>query len=96
MSPIRRYVPDRLPEEDTLYRTPLDEPEHPGIPILVKTEGPATVHEKATVRFRADVEKVGFFQRIAPGGGDFEAEFLDEAVSLFDRVLLGEERRDVR
>lgn len=96
MSPIRRYVPDRLPEEDTLYRTPLAESEHPGIPILVKTEGPATVHEKASRRFRADVEKVGFLQRTAPGGGDFEAEFLDEAVSLFDRVLLGEERRDVR
>ena len=91
MSPIRRYVPDRLPEEDTLYRPPLAEPEHPGIPILVKTEGPATVHEKASLRFRADVEKVGFFQKIAPGGGDFETEFLDEAVSLFDRVLLGAE-----
>ena len=96
MNPIRRYIPDRLADENTLFRSPLAEAEHPGIPILVKTDGPATVHARASRRFRADVEKAGFFQNIAPGGGDFEAEFLDEAVGLFDRVLLGAEHRDGR
>ena len=90
---IGHLVPERVPVEDTLFRTPLAEAEHPGIPILIKAHGPAKVHHKSTRRFRADLEKAGFFEHIAPGGGAFEAEFLDEAIELFDEVLLSVERR---
>lgn len=90
---IGHLVPERVPVEDTLFRTPLAEAEHPGIPILIKTQGRARVHHKSTRRFRADLDKAGFFQHIAPGGGTLETEFLEEAVELFDEVLLGAERR---
>ena len=91
MRRIRQYLPDRRPAENTLYRTPLAEAEHPGIPILVKSDGRATVHERSTRRFQADVRKTGFFWHIAPEGDAFEAEFLEEAVKLFDEVLRGAE-----
>ncbi|MCY4011232.1 MAG: prolyl oligopeptidase family serine peptidase [Gammaproteobacteria bacterium] len=93
MRRIRQYLPDRRLVENTLYRTPLAEAEHPGIPILVKSEGRATVHERSTRRFQADVKKTGFFWHIAPEGDAFEAEFLEEAVKLFEEVLRGAEDR---
>jgi len=93
---IGHLVPERVPVDDTLFRTPLAEAEHPGVPILIKTQGRARVHQRSTRRFRADLEKAGFFQHIAPGGGAFETEFLDEAIELFDEVLLSAESRSQR
>ena len=93
MRRIRQYLPDRRLVENTLYRTPLAEAEHPGIPILVKSDGRATVHERSSRRFQADVKKTGFFWHIAPEGDAFEAEFLEEAIELFEEVLRGAEDR---
>ncbi len=37
--------------------------------------------------------KTGFVDNVVPGDSAFEEEFLEEAVDLFDEVLLGAERR---
>jgi len=76
----------------TTTRSPVVGAEHPGFPVLIKTDGRAIVHYSGTRRYRADVEKTGFFEHIAPRGSTFETEFLDEAAQLFGEILFGAER----
>ena len=87
-----RHVPGARHGDKTLHRSPLEDARHPGFPILIKTEGVATIHEKGTRRFRADIGKTGFVRHAAPRGSAVEAEFLIEAARLFDEVLLDTEQ----
>ncbi len=77
----------------TESRSSLADAEHSDFPILIQAGGRAVVHEKASRRFRSDVEALGLFECIAPRGSEAEAEFLAAAEELFGQVLLDREGR---
>ena len=72
-------------------RSPLVDANHPGFPVLIHTDGENAVHEKETRRFRKDLQKLGFFQQVAPVGSEDEAAFLAAAAKLFNERLQGSE-----
>ena len=91
----RSAPPDKQSElnraDSSLLRSPLVGAKHPGFPVLIHSAGRSIVHEKGSMRFRADLKDLGFFEQVAPVGSDDEVEFLAAAEALFGEVLHGSE-----
>ena len=77
--------------ESGMRRSPLVDAKHPGFPVLIHTDGENSLHAKETRRFRKDLQKLGFFQQVAPVGSEDEAAFLAAAAKLFNERLQGGE-----
>ena len=91
----RLAPPDKQSElnraDSSLLRSPLVGAKHPGFPVLIHSGGRSIVHEKGSMRFRADLKDLGFFEQVAPVGSGDEVEFLAAAEALFGEVLHGSE-----
>lgn len=73
--------------ESAMLRSPLVDAKHPGFPVLIHADGESIVHERGTRRFRKDLEKLGFFEQIAPVGSEDESAFLAATAKLFKEQL---------
>lgn len=84
-----RGVPDARPRSVDLYRSPVIGADHPGFPVLIQSDASGLVHERDSRRYRADVKRLGFIERVDGSASRAEAAFLDQAAELFSEVLTG-------
>ena len=68
-------------------RSPIVDARYPGFPVLI-WEAEGVLHEQESPRYRKDVGKLGYFERLAPIGSANEAAFLKAAEALFARELV--------
>ena len=85
---MRRIPGARLQSVD-LFRSPVIGADHPGFPVLIQSGASGLVHERDSRRYRADVRRLGFIERIDGTASAAEAAFLHQAAELFSEVLTG-------
>ena len=78
-----------------LARSPIVDARYPGFPVLI-WDAEGVLHQQESARYRKDVDKLAYFDQLAPIGSANEAAFLEAAEALFARELMPVEEVDGR